>query len=158
MASQTLSYCVILNYVSALKYMFTRYTWNAKVLDLPIIKCMLDGIKLTVRQAPLPKMIFSLAQVSNILHLCSSFPDPFVYRSAFLLAFYSFFRISNIAPPFHKAFDPSQHLLRRNIQFAYPGVQVHVKWAKNVQAPDNRHVIKLIYLIYCFASAISSPQ
>ena len=143
LASQTLSYRVILNYVSALKYMFTRYAWHTKVLDLPIVRRMLDGIKLTVRQAPLPKMIFSLAQVSEILHLSSSFPDSFVYRSAFLLAFYAFFRISNIAPPFQKSFDPSRHLLRQDIEFAYPGVHVHVKWAKKVQAPDNRHVIKL---------------
>ena len=123
--------------------MFTRYGWHTQVLDSPIVRRMLDGITLTVRHAPLPKMVFSLPQVSQILHLCITFPDPFVYRSAFLLAFYAFFRISNIAPPFQKSFDPTRHLLREDIEFAYPGVHIHVKWAKNVQAPERRHVVKL---------------
>ena len=97
---------VILNYVSALKFMFTRYGWQSQALDSPIVKRMLDGIKLTVRHTPLPKSLFSLSQIHQILQLCSQFPDPLVYRSAFLLAFYAFFRISNVAPPFRNPLIP----------------------------------------------------
>ena len=144
LASHTLSHRVILNYVSALKFMFTRYGWQSQALDSPIVKRMLDGIKLTVRHTPLPKSLFSLSQIHQILQLCSHFSDPLVYRSAFLLAFYAFFRISNVAPrPFQKLFDPSRHLVRQNIMFTHPGVHVHIKWAKNLQAPATRHVIKL---------------
>ena len=143
LASHTLSHHVILNYVSAHKFMFTRYGWQHQALDSPIVRRMLDGIKLTVRHIPLPKSLFSLSQIHQILQLCSYFPDPLVYRSAFLLAFYAFFRISNVAPPFQKSFDSSHHLVRQDIMFTHPRVHVHTKWAKNLQAPATRHVIKL---------------
>ena len=65
------------------------------------------------------------------------------YRAAFLVAFYGMLRISNIAPPFSKAFDPKKHLLRRDIQFKHPGIHLHLKWAKNIQAPEKTHIVKL---------------
>ena len=65
------------------------------------------------------------------------FQETLTYRAAYLLAFYG---ISNIAPPFAKAFDPKKHLLHRDIQFKYPGIHLHLKWAKNIQAPEKTHV------------------
>ena len=66
-----------------------------------------------------------------------------VYRSAFLLAFYALLQISNIAPPFQLAFDPSKHFLREDVRFAYPGIHMRLKWAKNIQAPEKVHWIKI---------------
>ena len=65
------------------------------------------------------------------------------YRSAFLLAFYGLLHISNIAPPCSKAFDKERHFLRQDVTFAYPGTHLRLKWAKNLQAPERIHVVKL---------------
>ena len=46
-------------------------------------------------------------------------------------------------PPFVKAFDPKKHFLRRDIQFKHPGIHLHLKWAKNIQAPEKTHIVKL---------------
>ena len=103
LASHSLSYRVILNYISVMKHMFLR-----TALDCSVIRRMLNGIKLLVRHQPLPKSVFTLQQIKQIAVLCDSFPYPQGYRSAFLLAFYAF---PPPPPPFQKSFDPSRHLL-----------------------------------------------
>ena len=61
-----------------------------------------------------------------------------------MVAFYGMLHISNIAPtPFSKAFDPNKHLLHRDIQFKHPGIHLHLKWAKNIQAAEKTHIVKL---------------
>ena len=109
LATSSLSYRVILKYMSALKYMFARYGWLSSVLEAPKVRRMLDRIKLSTRQAPSPKMVFS-SQICEISRWCDYFPDPMVYQAAFLLAFYAFLCISNIACCFQNAFDPTRHL------------------------------------------------
>ena len=59
------------------------------------------------------------------------------------LGFYALLRISNIAPPFQRSFDPSRHLLRGDVKFIYPGAHLKLKWAKNIQAPEKVHWIKI---------------
>ena len=48
-----------------------------------------------------------------------------------------------LPPPFAKAFDPAKHLLRRDVAFLYPGTHITLKWAKNLQAPERTHTVKL---------------
>ena len=90
-----------------------------------------------------PKGLFSLSQIREIVRICDIFENSLTYRGAFLLAFYGLLRISNIAPASSKFFDPTKHLLRRDIRFAHLGVQITLKWAKNLQAPESTHVVKL---------------
>ena len=48
LAANTLSFRVLMNYVSALKYMFARYAWSMDVFEKPIVKRMLRGINYSV--------------------------------------------------------------------------------------------------------------
>ena len=73
--------------------------------------------------------------------------------STVLLGFFGLLRISNIAPPFTKAFDPNKHLLRRDVSFLHPGTHIRLKWAKNIQAPERVHVLKL----FCIKDPIMCP-
>ena len=109
LAANAMSFRVVMNYVSALKYIFARYSWSVAVFDDPIVKRMLKGINYTVRPQPSPKGLFTLIQILEISHLCEIFESSLTYRSAFLLAFFGLLRISNIAPPYPKAFDKDKH-------------------------------------------------
>ena len=140
---QCISYRVICNYMSALKYFFSRYTWRAEVLSNPLLQRMLRGIRMTTHVPPSPKYVFTIHQVREISQLCDLFPHPLAYRAVFLVTFYAFFRMSNIAPTSLLAFDPMRHLTRRDVRFQYPGLHIKLKWAKNLQTPERVHWVKL---------------
>ena len=72
--TSSISYQVILSYMSALKYMFARFGWNSSTLEAPIIRRMLDGIKLSTHQVASPKSVFSLAEIREIARFCDFFP------------------------------------------------------------------------------------
>ena len=96
-----------------------------------------------MRPNPKPKGVFTLRKIREISSLYDLFESSLVYRAAFLIAFYGLFRISNIAPQSSRQFDKTCHLLRHDISFNYPGVHITLIWAKNVQAPEKIHAIKL---------------
>ena len=100
LAANGLSHRVVLNYISAFKYMFVRYGWQVITLEASLVKHMLDGIKLSIRHVPIPKAVFSLQQIRQIARFCDLFPDSSLFRVAFLLAFYALLHISNVAPRF----------------------------------------------------------
>ena len=143
LAANALTYRVIVNYVSALKCMFGKYGWSTQTFESPLVKRILKGVNYTVHTPPSPKGLFSLQQIKEISRLCEIYESSLTYRAAFLLGFYGLLRISNIAPPFPKAFDPAKHLLRRDVAFIYPGTHISLKWVKNLQAPKRRHTVKL---------------
>ena len=98
---------------------------------------------MSLPHSPVPKGILDLPDLGYISYLCDYFDNSPVYRRAFLLAFYALLQISNIAPPFQRAFDPSKHFLREDMRFGYPGIHMRLKWAKNIQAPEKVHWIKV---------------
>ena len=143
LATNALSQRVIVNYVSALKFAFDSYGWCTTVFESPLIRRMLRGIKFSICKQPSPKGVFSFHQVRHISQLCDSFDNPITYRLAFLLGFYGFLRISNVAPPFAKSFSTHKHFQRQDVVLAPPGMHLNLKWAKNIQAPERTHTIKL---------------
>ena len=108
---------------------------------------------------PKPKGLFSLAQVCKISQLCESFESSLTYQAAYLLPFYGLFHISNLVPLSPKQFDKSRHLLLSDLVFAYPGVHIKVKWAKNIRAPEKQHIVKIPAVqvpFMCQGQALSS--
>ena len=120
-----------------------RYKWNERVFEDALVKRLLRGIQYSNVQKPRPKGLFSLQHIKEISQLCHSYESTLTYRTAFLLAFYGLFCISNMAPTNSRFFDSRRHLLRSDVRFSYPGVDIHVKWAKNIQAPERQHWVKL---------------
>ena len=143
LAGNNLSFRIISNYISAMKHFFMRYKWNERVFEDVLVKRLLRGIQYSSVQKPRPKGLFSLRNIKEISQLCHSYESTLTYRAAFLLAFYGLFRISNLAPTNSCFFDSRRHLLRSDVRFSYPGVHIRVKWAKNIQAPERQHWVKL---------------
>ena len=65
----------------------------------------------------------------QIVQKCQHFTFPFIFLSLYLLAFFSFLRISNILP----SFDKTRHLARGDIILQPQGAVVLVKWSKTIQ-------------------------
>ena len=64
-------------------------------------------------------------------------------QAVFLLAFFGFLRLSNIAPHSLTSFDPSRHLCAGDLIFAKHFLKVILKWSKTIQDRNKVHLLTL---------------
>ena len=77
------------------------------------------------------------------MSVCEALPHPIIFKSVYLVAFYSFLRISNLVPHSIAAFSPLEQLARGDVFFAPPGLQLLITWSKTLQNRNKVIVIKL---------------
>ena len=114
------SYKVISSYVSPSKSMAVLYNLPSQYFSHPAINRLLRSISLTSHFAPTLRSIFDIPTLYNISISCDSTDDPHLYRAIFLVGFYGFLRMSNIAPHSSKNFCKQHHFLRQDVIFAPP--------------------------------------
>ena len=66
-----------------------------------------------------------------------------LFRAAFLLAFFAFLRMSNVAPHSRYKFDTNTHILRQDIIFQQPGAHILIKWTKTLQDRSAHHFVQI---------------
>ena len=89
----------------------------------------------------LPITIEILRKIFTKLDLCCSFDRTF--WAACLVAFYSFFRKSNLLIPSVEVFDPKKHLCASDVNFTSEGVVLSVRWSKVIQFQERTLLIPL---------------
>lgn len=84
------------------------------------------------RALPLtPPLLFKIFQYTDIsIHL------NLTLWTSILITFYTFCRKSSIIPRTNSSFQPSKHLLRRDITVTPQGLRVHIKFTKTMQAGE----------------------
>ena len=138
----SVSYKVILNFVSSLKKAATKYHWHPEVLSHRLVSDYLKSISINIRFAPIPRGIFDLTTLALISRAYDILVDPPLFRAIFLLAFFAFLRMSNIAPHSRFKFDAHKHFLRQDIIFAEPGAHILIKWTKTLQDSSAYHFVQ----------------
>ena len=93
-----ISHPTLCNNLSALKFMFFRFQWATQAFTSPLISRALKVIDISVRRTFKPKEIFSIQDLTDLVHLTASHPWGVALRAQFLLAFFAFLRISNLLP------------------------------------------------------------
>ena len=81
--------------------------------------------------AKLP-VIIDFKIFKDIVNTCDTFP-PLFFKAIYLVAFYSFLRISNHVPHSMSTFSPLEQLAKGNIFFAPLGLHILIKWPKTLQ-------------------------
>ena len=138
-----LKYSSILNYTSAIKSQSNWLNIPSNSFDHPKIKTMLKAILNYSAQGPKFKGVFDLVTLLDIINTCWRFPDPNIYISIYLLAFFGFFRISNLLPPTKSSFDIKKHLCRGDIIYHNDFAIVLVKWSKTIQTANKATYIMI---------------
>ena len=128
----SISYKVLLNYISSLKTAGRRYGWDLTPFSHHLVGSYLRSISINSTFAPTPRGIFDLTTLSAISRACDILQDPPLFRAAFLLAFFAFLRMSNIAPHSRFKFDTNKHILRQDVLFLEPGAHILLKWTKTL--------------------------
>ena len=77
--------------------------------------------------------VFSVDMLRQIVIQCQKFEFSHIFAALYLLAFYSFLRLSNIVPHSFMGFDLSRHLTRGDVIFGDTSAVVILKWSKTNQ-------------------------
>ena len=131
----------ISTYVSAIKHYFVYYGLDYKVLEHNSITLLLRSFILNAPIKLRKQGIITLEILQNIISACKILPHPPLFRSIFLLAFFSFCRISNFAPISVSRFNKKVHFTRNDIVWGFPGGHLIIKWAKNMQDRSSHQVV-----------------
>ena len=92
----SLSYPTILNRVSSLKYMFSRFQWPLHIFHHPLVSQLLHSVDVNVPRSLPPRQVFSISNMQALIRASGHHPLGRLLRPLFLLAFFGFLRISNL--------------------------------------------------------------
>ena len=85
----------------------------------------------------------SLDTLKHLTLLCDEIQFGFVFKPVFLIAFFGFLRISNLAPHSVGAFDLSRNMTIADVTFHSQSMQIAIEWSKTLQYRDKVHTITL---------------
>ena len=104
---------------------------------------LLKSVKINSPVVVTKKHIIDLAVLNDVVLQCDSMYLGEVFKAVFLLAFFFFLRLSNIAPHSLTSFDSSRHLCAGDLIFTKRFLTVVIKWTKTIQTRDKVHLLTL---------------
>ena len=111
LVNNQLSCRVIRDYISSLSSLGRFYGLDTSPLSHPAVSRFLRSLSINSPFRPTRRGIFDIRTLYHISKACDSLPDPLLFRAIFLVAFYAFLRLSNIAPHSTREFSHSKHFL-----------------------------------------------
>ena len=147
---------ILANNVSAIKAHFVMAGLSFQIWYHPRVKYF---VKINRPLCPVHQNIMSLNTLKKFVQACCIHPSPHIFKAIFLMAFFGFLRISNLAPHSYAQFDLSRHLTPADITFKKSTILVQLKWSKTMQTCDKIHTIVLPKLgpsILCPVSALKN--
>ena len=126
-----------------LHHCFQFWDWDCKPLSHRNIQLFVKAVSHNAAYFPKVKATLTINDLRNLSNACKKIKHGTVYKAAFLLVFYTFLRISNVVPTSAKTFDPTCHILRSDLIFAYPGVHLILKGGKAMQSAASHHVVQI---------------
>ena len=120
-------------HISSLRSQFKSLSISLLPLSHHMFTLALRSLALNVPTSRRVKGIFDIEVLQNLVVLCDRFPLGLVYKPVFLLAFFAFFRLSNLVPPSISSFSPLVHLCRGYFIPQSSFATIVVKWSKTLQ-------------------------
>ena len=89
---------MVANNISAIKANFVMYSLDHAFLDHPKIRYFLKSMKMSRPLAVTDRPIMSIDILHAFISACNFIPFVSVHAAVFLIAYFGFLRISNVAP------------------------------------------------------------
>ena len=87
-----------------------------------------------------------ITTLKHLVVLCDDLFMGYVYKAVFLLGYFGFLRLSNIAPHSLTSFDSTRHITAGDVIFSRRHAKVFIKWSKTNQTRDKVHVFSILRL------------
>ena len=143
LALNKVSVHMVANNVAAIKANFVMYGIDHSVMEHPRVKYFLKSMRINRPLSVPVRNVMSLQNLVDIVHLCDNILFGSVFKAVFLIAFFGFLRISNIATHSIASFDPSRHLTASDVKISKNFMTLTIKWSKTNQNRDKIHYITL---------------
>ena len=144
--SQNCKVASICNYMAALRAYFILYHLPTALFKDHKIQYFIKALKLNrplhVRTTP----IFTEHILAQIVQVCDHLDHPHVFTAMYLLAFFSFMRLSNLVPHSRSQYDHTKHLARGDVIFSSTEAIIIIKWSKTIQFRDRVVTIRIPFL------------
>ena len=123
----------ITNHITAIRSMSIIYGLDTTPFRDQRVPLFVKSLKINRPLAPVVKIVIDHTLLLQIVTVSAHLQFPLVYKSLYLLALFSFLKISNILPHAVKKFDKSRHLCVGDLVFASQRDVIIVKWSKTLQ-------------------------
>lgn len=128
-----LSYSSLNNYLTVVRLLHLEAGYD-NPLNSHFIQGIVKGARRVLGHVTSPKLPITPAILLDILLIIDlDQPRDICFWAACLVAFFSFFRKSNLLPSSLREFDPRRHLSRNSVKFNASGVVLSVTWSKTIQ-------------------------
>ena len=144
--SYRLKYSSIINYLTVVRLIHLE-AGHDNPLSTYYIGTLQKGVRRLLGDARCPKLPITpdiLLGIRSLIPFTSTFHVAF--WAACLVAFYSFFRKSNLLPQSMGSFSPHKNLSKNNIAFPTEGAVLSVHWSKTIQYQERVLHIPLPYI------------
>ena len=143
LVSQKFTYASVLNHLSAIRTLLPLHNIPNQACFHKTISLFMAALKQARPYRTPLRPIITIPILHNIITHTALSHCAFVFKAAYLLAFFSFLRISNLVPHAAHQFDHTKHLCPGDIIFAPPGAHIVIKWSKTMQARDKAKVVQI---------------
>ena len=133
----------VCNYVSAIKAYLQMYNMKVDWINNKLVGNYLRSISIHTSITPKEKGVLSMTDLLGISEALQNWENPWHFRTAFLLSFYAFLRISNLVPDKVSTFHSTKQLVWGYIVPDAKGALVYIKRAKNLQRYDQNHYVSI---------------
>ena len=123
----------IANHLTAIRSMCIIYNCDTTSFRNNRIPLFIKAVKLNRPLQPKLHVVIDEVLLEAIVLACSSLHSPLMFKALYLLAFYSFLRLSNILPHSVSSFDSTRHLCVGDVIFADEYAIIMIKWSKTMQ-------------------------
>ena len=133
----------LLNYLSAIKTMSFTYDLHISDLTHPKLHLYLKSIQKSAPFSVKLHHIIDIELLTSIVNKCDSTYLGYVFKTCYLIAFFGFFRLSNLVPHCPSEFSFLKHLTRGDVFFHSDFLIILLKWSKTMQNNDQAKLIRL---------------
>ena len=125
---------IVKNYLSAIKILFQEWHLADVVRDLasPTWNLTLRAISYSAGPQPDHRSAVTIDDLLKLVLVCDMDPSLVPLRVALVFGFLGYLRISNLAPPTAKSFDPTRHSSWADVKPGKEGLLLDPKWTKTL--------------------------
>ena len=133
----------ISNYLAGIRAQFIVFNLDTVAFQHQQIQYFLKSLKINRPLQPKLHKHIDIQLLTSILQVAGTLQHPHILIPLYILAYFSFLRLSNILPHTVTTFDSSRHLSKGDVILAQNQVLLIIKWSKSMQ---NRQQISTLSL------------